>query len=146
MPGIRLHHAAFASCTYVVELPQLYPQPYQCPSCGKQHDRKAIHLNLDSEGDVIVSTEIYEKLKTAFMAGLELANEIDNPPPLEVGAVDMPTKLIIEVPLNADQKSADFYVPGQTKYQGRDKVEAGFKRLLTRADAKKLKRKENGRG
>jgi hypothetical protein len=144
MPGIRLHHAAFQSCTYVVELPQVYPQPYQCPACGKQHDRKAIHLRLDADGDVIVSQPIYEQLLQVFLGGMELANEVEKPPPLALGAVDTPTTQIIELPLNRDTKAADFYVPGQTKYQGRDKVEAGFKRLLTKADAKKLKRKENG--
>lgn len=144
MSGIRLHHAAFQSCTYVVELPQVYPQPYQCPACGKQHDRKAIHLRLDASGDVIVSQQIYAQLQTVFLAGLELANEVEKPPPLAIGAVDTPTHLTIEAPLNLDTKAADFYVPGQTKYQGRDKVQAGFQRLLSRADEKKLKRKSNG--
>ena len=144
MAGVRLHHPVFASCTYVVELAQLYPQPYRCPACGKAHDRKAIHLRLDADGDVIVSQQIYDQLRTVFLAGLEVANEVAAPPPLQIGAVDTPTHLIIEQPLNRDQRATDFYVPGQTKYQGRDKVAAGFARLLSGAEAKRLKRKENG--
>lgn len=128
MPGIRLHHPQYRAAegttiNYVVETPQEYPVPYNCPACGVQHDRKAIHLRLDSNGDVIVSQQVYEALLTVpTMAGLVLENEVSNPPDLFIGAVDRDKERIISAPLNAAAKAADKINPASTKYENRDRM------------------------
>lgn len=120
MSGVRLHHPIFASCTLVVELPQVYPRAYVCPSCGKTHERKAVHLRLDARGDVIVAHPVYEALRTVFLAGMEVTNEIAEPPPLILGAIEQPKYETIEHNLNGQDQR--FYLPGRTKYASRDRV------------------------
>ena len=144
MSGIRLRHPTLragegTTLTYVVELPLEWEavtptrnranEP--CPTCAKPHRRKAIHLHLDSGGYVIVAVPIYEQLKTIpTMAGLELANEVPEPPPMSIGAVDRDKARIVEA------SAQDFIVPGQTKYQARDKIQAPFVPLLDELNTK----------
>ncbi len=79
--GVRLFHESLRNCVYVVVHPTKgYKHPYLCPTCNKQHERKSIHLNLDSEGSVIVSSGVLEDLRQAGMPGLTIANEVTNPP------------------------------------------------------------------
>jgi len=106
-----------------------YPQPTDCVTCGKTHLRKAIHLRLDHNGDVIVALPIYEALKEVFMGGLELANEVKAPPPLLIGAVDKDKERIVEAPLNG-MKALDKINPAQTKYDGRARLEKPWIPLL----------------
>lgn len=128
MPGVRLHHPTFTSLTYVVETPQAIPRPRLCNSCGKVHERKAIHLRLDPQGDVIVSRAVYAKLQTVGLAGMQLSNEVKAPPPLIVGAVDQPGYKTIEAPLAGNGQ--EFYQPGHTKYEARDRQLAPFLPLI----------------
>ncbi len=117
MSGVRLHHPMLASCTLVIETELEYPVAYDCPSCGKSHERKAIHLRLDSAGDVIVAPQILAELKKLpVMAGLEVANEVAKPPPLLIGAVERPQTEVIEQLLNADA-SQSFRRPGLTRHE-----------------------------
>ena len=160
MPGIRLHHPTLragegTTLTYVVELPLDYAQEegardrtkQDCPTCGKPHLRKALHLHLDAAGDVIVAPAIYEQLKSIpTMAGLELANEVAEPPPLFLGAVHRDKARIIEVPLSGNGHKPHV-VPEQTKYQARDRLQAPFvpvlEELQLKADKKaSVKRRE----
>ena len=79
--GIRLFHDNLRSCTIVVIHPtRRYKVPYQCPTCNKIHERKAIHLNLDTQGSVIVSAGVFKRLQESGMPSLTVANEVQNPP------------------------------------------------------------------
>lgn len=121
MGGIRLHHPTLAGVMFVVELPKPYPDPYQCPTCGKLHERKSIHLRLDSGGNVIVSSTVFERLREVFLAGMEVAGEVANPPPLLVGAVDSPQTEIVEHLLNA-QNEQRFNRPAVSKHDWRPEI------------------------
>ncbi len=123
--GVRLHHPTFVSCNFVVELQTLYDDPngYDCPTCKLNHRNKAIHLRLDSNGDVIVAEGVYEKLLTVGLAGMEAVNQIAKPPPMNVGAVDIPTQ---EIKLG-DRR---FYVPGRTKYESSAITEKPLRELI----------------
>lgn len=80
--GVRLFHKSAKSGTLVIIHPtRRYRQPFACPKCEKVHTRKAIHLNLDDQGSVIVSLGVLKELKEAGMPGLAIANEVNNPPP-----------------------------------------------------------------
>lgn len=138
MPGVRLHHPTFASCTYVVELPNRWAAKGSdtranrpCNECQRPHARKALHLRLDNSGSVIVSRSVYETLRQVpQMAGLDVTNEVASPPPLALGAVESPTHLVVEQPLNADHRRPDIYIPGQNRYQGRDRIYAPFQPVI----------------
>lgn len=137
MGGVRLHHPTLragegTTLTYVVELPQAYPVPYDCPGCGKTHDRKAIHLRLDANGDVIVSEEVYAKLQEVFLAGMEVANHVASPPPLVIGAVPKDRERIVEQPLSG-LPAAQTIIPGRTRYESRDRLLAPFAPLIDAA-------------
>lgn len=141
MAGIRLHHPTImapvgAVVTYVVELEKEWAnrRPRLCKSCDRFHDRKAVHLKLDSNGDTIVSAAVLEQLRTVYLAGFEVANEIENPPTQYVGAVEQPKLLVVENRLNADQTPEPAYRPPITKYESEAKVHRGliegFRRFL----------------
>ena len=144
MTSVRLHHPAFASCTYVVELPQDYLEPggYDCPTCGVAHQRKAIHLHLDAQGDVFVAEGIYELLLQVGLAGMEVSNAVDNAPTQRIGAVEVPTREIYTV-------DSRFYVPGRTKYESADIMQKPFQPLADKiaegidreATAKKMQKR-----
>jgi hypothetical protein len=148
LAGIRLHHPTLragegTTLTYVVELPQPYADNGKpgarlrsetpCPTCGKPHANKAVHLRLDANGDVIVSPAVYLALQSAFLGGLELVNDVADPPELFLGAVHQDKQRIVEVPLNRDNGHAPLIVPERTKYEGRDRLEAPFRPLVEAA-------------
>ena len=123
--SVRLHHPLFASCNYVVELAQpMPPGARPCFACSRKdapitHMNKAIHLRLDSNGDVFVAEGIYELLrKVPTMAGLEVVPG-RNPPPQVVGALEQPTQYLI---LPHGQR----YVPGWNKYQAEQRMQKPF--------------------
>jgi hypothetical protein len=123
MAGIRLHHPVLTSCTYVVQLEQPFHNglPRACPRCaGKVHQSKSVHLTLDDTGHVIVSPEVFATLLTVHLAGMEVTNEVDRPPPQEIGAVALDTARIVDARLNSDHNADAFYTPPRTKYQSRD--------------------------
>lgn len=135
MAGIRLHHPTLRSAdgstvTYVVEIPQPYPRAYNCPNCKRQHSNKAIHLRLDGNGDVIVSPEVFLKLKEVFFAGFEVSNEVKKPPRLAVGAVARDKERVIDAPLNPDLKHGDQIMDSVTRWQASAKIEEVFKPIL----------------
>lgn len=66
--GIRLHHPVERDCIWLV-----------------RHPRKNYYLRLDADGDVIVSTTVYERLKQVGLAGLIYLNVVAEPPTLIIG-------------------------------------------------------------
>lgn len=141
MSGIRLHHPVFraaegSTLTYVVELPQPYPVPYDCPECQTPHAHKAIHLRLDGNGDVIVSQQVYLALQAVpLMAGLEVMNEVENPPPLFIGAVQKDAARIVSLPLG-QVVTENGIRPEVSKYEGRDKLWKPYQPLIDEAQDK----------
>ena len=86
MPGVRVHHPTLRSGRYTVETPrQQYGVPYACPICKRLHYYKAHHIELDDNGNGIVSEGVLEELRYAGMAGLEIVNEVPKPPPVTIG-------------------------------------------------------------
>lgn len=99
MPGVRIRHATLHSCLVLVpDLSRSLRRPYQCPTCNTVHTCKTYHLNLDSDGTVIVSPEIWERLKGIQDHDFSLENEVPNPPPQVVG-LDRDPALIIKTAL-----------------------------------------------
>ena len=83
MPGVRLHHPTLSGCLFIVPVAHRpYKVPYTCPTCRTIHQVKTYHLNLDAQGDTIVSVEIYDRLKEVDLAGMTFENEVANPPPI----------------------------------------------------------------
>jgi hypothetical protein len=122
--SVRLHHPTFTNCNYVIELQKPYEVPHDCPTCKVQHFNKSIHLRLDSEGDVIVTEGVYEMLlREVGLAGMTAENRVDKPPPMRIGAVEVPTQ---EIRLS-DRR---FYVPGRNKYESGNLMEKSFRKLL----------------
>jgi hypothetical protein len=89
MPGIRLQHPTARSARYTVVEPEVpYTSTFTCTppelgGCGGTHLFKTHHLNLDSEGNVIVSTGVYARIKDRLaLDGFILGNEVAKPPPI----------------------------------------------------------------
>lgn len=88
MAGVRLVHDTIRGGTFIVEHPRRrYRVPYLCPACGTVHQRKTYHLAIDGEGAVIVSPKVFERLRESGLPGLQVSNEVRNPPTirLEIG-------------------------------------------------------------
>lgn len=87
MPGIRLHHPTLRNCTIAVECVRGYMNPFACPTCGTVHLYKTVHLNLDNDGDVIVSPGAWEAdLKHVPDLPLTVQNTVKKPPKLIIAA------------------------------------------------------------
>lgn len=134
MAGVRLHHPSLFDCMYVVELgtPFANEQPKFCPTCLKSHARKSLHLKLDSNGDVFVTPGVLETLRTVFLAGLEVVNEVEKPPPLSIGAVDQDKIYVLDHPLNKSLTAAPSYRKARTKYESEARMRKTLERLLRR--------------
>jgi hypothetical protein len=163
MSGIRLHHPTYraaegATLTYVVELPLDFKvnasgqsrADKPCGTCQKTHARKSLHLRLDGNGDVIVSKTIFNRLKTVpLMAGMELVGEVDKPPAVRIGAVDLDKQRIIEAPLNRDNAAAATIKPGATKYEAERRIWSPFRpifeSLLEHDDREQTKKRREKR-
>ena len=81
-----------------------------CTTCGVPHDVKTYHLQLDSEGTIIVGRPIFEKLQgLADHAGFELANVVDDPPDqvLHIPLVLQPVKAFTPEPIRREHIHAD---------------------------------------
>lgn len=62
-----------------------YTEPFLCPTCSVTHLKKAIHLQLDAQGAVIVSDGVFERLRECGLPHLEVSNEVRKPPHQIVG-------------------------------------------------------------
>jgi hypothetical protein len=85
MPGVRLHHPEFRSCTYtLVHLGRPLTVERRCGVCGYVHFHKTYHLGLDNVGDVVVSEVVYSRLREAGLGDLKVLNEIKTPEPMRM--------------------------------------------------------------
>ena len=167
MPGIRLHATnpllragEGATTTFVVELPLEFrlTKPggrdrgsMPCQTCGTPHRRKAVHLRLDSNGDVIVAPDIYTSLLgvpgllgapgSTPAPQLEVHNAVKDPPPLKIGAVDKAKERIVQQPLNQDKTPAQAITPASTKYENEQRIWRPFVPIMD-AERERLDRKE----
>lgn len=85
--GHRLQHATLRFGMFTVPLVWIpIPGGYDCPTCQVKHMVKTTHLQLDSDGTVIVSQGVYENLKKAGLDVFELTRigTVLNPPTLGV--------------------------------------------------------------
>jgi len=78
--GIRLAHATLRNCTWVVPTRRKLKAPHECAVCNKTHEYKTYHLGLGDQGTVIVSVQIFERLKRLKLPELSIANEVNDPP------------------------------------------------------------------
>ena len=109
MPGVRLRHPTARGGVYLVEdLGRPYGQPLYCSACSSAlksevvHHVKTYHLALDGEGTVIVSEGIYDRIKAIpALGGLELMNEVAEPPPQRLEMNGRPENLPV-VPTQRD--------------------------------------------
>lgn len=120
MPGIRLHHPVFTNCTYVVELDLPLVYPTHCVECNTPHQKKSIHLRLDQNGDCIVSLDVLDQLRTRALGGMEVVNEIQNPPAHRVGAVSVPKREVYTAHLNGGQDPSRLWQPGKDKWESEE--------------------------
>lgn len=91
MPGIRVTHPTARSCRYTVVEPDIpYTAAYTCTppelgGCGGVHLFKTHHLNLDAEGNCILSVGVLERIRDRIVVdGFLIANEVPKPPPIGV--------------------------------------------------------------
>jgi len=86
--GIRIRHKSLKSVMLVVRdvsRPILKPHSsYRfpvCGICGYPHEHKTYHLQLDSEGTLIVSQKVYDRIMAlGDQAGFEKVNMVKDPP------------------------------------------------------------------
>ena len=96
MSGVRLVHDSKRGGIYVVLHPtRTYKEPFLCPTCSATHQKKAIHLKLDGEGAVIVSEQVFERLRECGLPHLEVSNEVHKPPNQIVGIGAQPGRFDI---------------------------------------------------
>ena len=87
--GHRLQHSHLRFGLFTVPIPWIpidKGKGYLCPTCQVTHMVKTIHLQLDSDGTVIVSQGVYERLKKAGLEthGLTRIGTVLNPPTLGI--------------------------------------------------------------
>lgn len=72
---------------YLVEHPtRKYIVPKICADCNVVHVKKTYHLRPDPfDGSIIVSPEIFERLREAGLPKMEVANAVLSPPVQRVG-------------------------------------------------------------
>lgn len=81
MPGLRLTHPTLRGVRLTVEVPhRRLKAPMACSSCNAFHDFKTYHLDLDGEGAVIVSPEVWGQLQQVPGNPLRFANPVPRPP------------------------------------------------------------------
>lgn len=82
MAGVRIRHGFRRNQMLPVPLlHKPFPAPHQCFACHTHHPCKVLHLNLDAEGVVIVSPEIWADLqRTAKCGGFTVQNQVIKPP------------------------------------------------------------------
>lgn len=108
MPGVRVHHPTHRNGRYTVETPTQYGVPYACPICHRVHIFKAHHIDLDDGGNGIVSEGVLADLRRVGLAGLEIVNEVKEPPRIYVAGLTANGAPIIqgERPINPEPVGA----------------------------------------
>lgn len=82
MPGIRIRHPKERHATFtLVDGRRPYVGgPILCSRCGRHHEFKTYHIDLDGEGAGIVSIEVWERLKSIKHQPFILEGEVKDPP------------------------------------------------------------------
>lgn len=83
MSGIRIHHIELRNCTLLV------PHPGEIKSFLRKKNRgrksKDYHINLDHDGNCIVSETVWNRLLETKVPNFIILNEVQNPPTLNIG-------------------------------------------------------------
>jgi hypothetical protein len=83
--GVRIHHDTERSKVVRLAHPaKKYTVPYLCSACKESHTQKTYHIYVDSQGDAIVSHEVYASLQQIPDAGFSFLNTVSNPPSQKV--------------------------------------------------------------
>lgn len=92
--GIRIVHdnPRYAGSVVVVPTFRRYGAPMLCSTCQIIHETKHYHLQLDSEGGVIVSPTILQRLRDIGMAGFRVESSVADPPTQQVSMQQKPTR------------------------------------------------------
>ena len=94
MAGVRIRHSTESSVTYtLVDGSRPYRAPVNCWRCGKVHEFKTYHFDLDGTGAAIVSKEIWEKLQRIGGQPFSLEGEVKKPPKTIIGLASRPSDL-----------------------------------------------------
>lgn len=120
--SVRIHHPTLRNCVFTIEQQsRVYPEPFPCPTCHAYHTFKTFHLNLNGNGDVCVSTEVYQLFKdegiledltatkqvvpapTRIQMGGMGESMIDNSPFIIISRENGPVNIpgILQIPLNS---------------------------------------------
>lgn len=88
--GIRIRHKTLKGVMLVIrDKERPFQKPHNnssfkfpiCSTCGYPHECKTYHLQLDSEGTIIVSTTVYDNLsKLIDKGGFDIVNMVAKPP------------------------------------------------------------------
>lgn len=84
--SVRLRHPSLRNCVFAVVHYRPLREVMYCGSCGTTHTHKTYHLRLDDHGEVVVSEEVYERLR-----------ELDGLPLRTVGAEAHPQPQILAI-------------------------------------------------
>ena len=85
--SIRLRHPTLQDVNFTVVHHRQYRRPLFCAVCAEVHTFKTYHLKLDSQGEVVVSKDIWGRLA-----------ELDGLPLRRVGNVRKPEPQILVAP------------------------------------------------
>lgn len=87
MPGIRLRHPSLRGVMFtLIHFGRPLEVPYLCSGvCNAWHHHKTYHLDLDQNGERVVSETVLERLTEADIAPLQVIGREADPPPLLVG-------------------------------------------------------------
>jgi hypothetical protein len=100
--SVRLRHPTLRGVTFTVVHYRRYTVPMACGVCGSIHTHKTYHLRLDSQGEVVVSDTVAERL--AELEGLPLRN---------MGVEAHPQPQVLAMPVGA-QNGQSLRQPTQT--------------------------------
>lgn len=85
MPGIRLRHPTLRNAMFTLRHDgRPMPVPHLCPVCHSAHLVKTYHLDLDANGERVVSETVLDRLTEADIAPLKVVGTEPDPEPLIV--------------------------------------------------------------
>lgn len=85
MAGVRIHHPTLRHALLAVPSTRPFAAPKWCSQCSETHQTKHYHVVLDGDGDAIVSTTVWERIRQIGSHPFLVMNEVDNPPEVQVG-------------------------------------------------------------
>lgn len=86
MSGVKVHHVRLRNTIEVFEIPDRpYPVPFLCSTCERSHINKAVHLRLNSDGDVHVAEESFEQIRPYLSNEWKVMRLEREVPPMTLG-------------------------------------------------------------